>query len=240
MGRGTQRFGFGSLASRNPGHGTADVPHHVVLTRPFCIDAGEVSVLDYRRCVESGVCSLPDIGSRFGTYPAFSEAPVNMIDWTQAREFCRFVGKDLPTEAQWEWAATGGDQRLYPWGNDPPNCARADFTAGALKSPACDCGCNGGGPSAIGSHPDGDKIWPTGRIHDLAGNVWEWCVDNYVPYTAADAADPAQRTREDMLHVVRGGGWNRSHTGITTSFRGGAVVGYRRPGLGARCVRNPR
>jgi len=238
MGRGTVRYGFGTHSSGNRGHGIADAPHQVVLTRPFCMDQTEVTVAAYAQCVAEHGCTVPDYRTRWAVFPGKVDYPVNMVDWRQAKHYCDALGKSLPSEAQWEWAASGGDGRKWPWGDAPPTCEDADFTIGDLTSPACDCGCDGGGASPVGAHPRGDRQWPSGRIHDLAGNVWEWCLDNYAPYPSAPQTDPIFRTGEAEPHVVRGGGWNRSGAALTTSFRGTAVVEYQRPALGFRCVRN--
>src|SRR5262249_14013154 len=155
----------------------------------------------------------------------------------QATTYCEHIGKSLPTEAQWEWAATGGDGRTWPWGDEPPTCEHADFTAGILVSPGGDMGCHGGGTSRVGSHPAGDKTWPGGAIHDLAGNVWEWCLDAYLPYPTQSETDPVRRGTTGN-RVIRGGGWNRSARGLVSSFRGAAIVTYQVPALGFRCVRN--
>jgi formylglycine-generating enzyme required for sulfatase activity len=89
----------------------------------------------------------------------------------------------------------------------------------------------------VKAHPRGDKVWPSGVLHDLAGNVWEWCQDTYAPYAEADAVDPLVENPRSQIHVVRGGGWNRPSFGIQCAFRGAAVHTYEVPGLGFRCVR---
>jgi formylglycine-generating enzyme required for sulfatase activity len=216
-----------------------DAPHRVVLTRPFCLDATEVTVAAYAACVEAGACALPKQAGSVLNYPTKRDHPVNDVSWPKARAYCRWAGKDLPTEAQWEWAATGGDGRKWPWGDEEPTCEHADFTIGSLKSPSGNSGCHGGGTSPVGAHPAGDRVTPFGRIHDLAGNVWEWTLDSYRKYASEDATDPRVEDAEASLHVIRGGGWNRSVRGIMAAFRGAAVVGYEVPGLGFRCARNP-
>jgi formylglycine-generating enzyme required for sulfatase activity len=217
----------------------SDRPHQVVLTKPFCMDATEVTVEAYEACVNERGCTLPSRARRFMMYPSKKRHPVNVVDWKQARHFCQSLGKSLPTEAQWEWAATGGKPDRYPWGNEEPTCEHADYTAGPLSHPAGDHGCHGGGPSEVASHPKGDKVWPSGHIHDLSGNVWEWTLDNFSSFKEGTVTDPLVTTSEDLPHVVRGGGWNRSHTGILARFRGASRVDYQVPGLGFRCVRNP-
>jgi formylglycine-generating enzyme required for sulfatase activity len=238
MGKGSQPFAFGSRASGNGGRGVADAPHKVVLTKPFCIDATEVTSGAYRKCVDEKVCPVAVKPDRWATYKDKPDHPINMVDWNIGKTYCEFMKKSLPTEAQWEWAATGGDGRTWPWGEEDPSCERADFTQAILISPGGDSGCHGGGPSAVATHQKGDKTWPSGAIHDLAGNVWEWTLDSYEPYRGGPETDPLHDNRNIGNRVIRGGGWNRSGKGITTSFRGGAVQTYKVPGLGFRCVRN--
>jgi formylglycine-generating enzyme required for sulfatase activity len=240
MGRGKIPYGFGKLKGGAPGNGIADTPHKVVLTRPFCMDATEVTVRAIVRCVKEQGCKEPSIFDRWATYPKKLDYPVNMVEWHIAREYCEKQGQSLPTEAQWEWAATGGDGRDWPWGNETPTCEHADFTQGELPSPGGDAGCHGGGPSPVGTHTKGDRVLPTGRIHDLAGNVWEWTLDSYSRFTKDPQTDPVRLVEGDLTHVVKGGGWNRSHRGIMSWFRGAAIHTYKVPGLGFRCVRNPK
>ncbi len=218
--------------------GSADArAHRVVLTRPFCVDATEVTVASYEACVRVGACEVPRLWGVWINYPKKGRHPMNKVSWKQARSLCVHLGKDLPTEAQWEWAATGGDERKWAWGDEKPTCAHADFTPGVLTGPSSDDGCHGGGTSEVGTHAAGDRLWNGERVHDLSGNVWEWVLDNHAPYPAEAQRDPLVLPNEDGAHVVRGGGWNRSGRGITVRYRGVAPVGYRVPGLGFRCVR---
>lgn len=240
MGTGKASFGFGSRASKNAGSGRADTPHKVILTRPFCMDENEVTARAYEACVNDKGCKLPKISDPWLTYQRKPDMPENMIDWHRSKYYCEQFGKSLPTEAQWEWAATGGDGRKWPWGDEEPTCEHADFTMGSLVSPGGDSGCHGGGPSNVGTHPKGDRVWPTGHIHDLAGNVWEWCLDSYIPYPDKEETDPLPDQPMTPNRVLRGGGWNRSNRGIMSSFRGAAISTYTVPGLGFRCVRNPK
>ncbi|MEZ4301151.1 MAG: SUMF1/EgtB/PvdO family nonheme iron enzyme [Polyangiaceae bacterium] len=239
MGKGYLKSGTG--AHYGKGHfADSDAPHNVVLTKPFCMDENEVTVKMLKPCVEKGECKRPRVERRFVTYPDKEDYPVNSFSWPEAKAFCERTGKTLPTEAQWEWAADGGEGHTYPWGDEPASCERADYTPGILPTPSGDAGCHAGGPSKVGSHPAGDRVWPTGHLHDMAGNVWEWCLDNYKPYSGKDEVDPLHMESETAVHVVRGGGWNRSADGIRVSFRGGARYDYWVPGLGFRCVRNAK
>jgi formylglycine-generating enzyme required for sulfatase activity len=239
MGKGFTMHATGPVIGK--GHlARSDRPHRVVLTRPFCMDETEVTVVAYKECVDAGTCVPPKIAEIRANYPKKLDHPVNEVSWTKAKRFCETNGKSLPTEAQWEWAATGGDGRRWPWGNEfPESCELADFTIGPLISPGGDSGCHGGGTSPVKAHPRGNKIWPAGALYDMAGNVWEWCLDSYVPYAEGDAVDPLAVNPRSQNHVLRGGGWNRSARGIETAFRGAAISTYEVPATGFRCVRNP-
>src|SRR5574338_706593 len=91
--------------------------------------------------------------------------PINGVNWYQAKKYCEWKGKRLPTEAEWELAARGDDGRMFPWGNDTPTCNHVVSDS---------CGTSGTGP--VGSKPLGDS--PYG-LHDMGGNVLEWCSDYY-------------------------------------------------------------
>jgi formylglycine-generating enzyme required for sulfatase activity len=216
--------------------------HRVVLSHGFCMDANEVSVRAFSRCVDAGACKEPWPSDPFSMYPSKPDYPVNLVSWVKARAYCAWAGKRLPTEAEWEWAATGPTQTKYPWGNEPePSCEYVDYTKyGAPKWLAgADVGCGGGGPSPVGSHPKGDKVWPGGAIHDLAGNVWEWVEDSFAPLAKDTQTDPLFRSQSES-HVIRGGGWNRSYAAMVVTFRGAADVDYQVPALGFRCVRGEK
>jgi formylglycine-generating enzyme required for sulfatase activity len=216
--------------------------HRVVLTRAFCIEATEVTVRAYAACVDAKACRAPLSGDPFATYPRLLDHPVTMVSWLEARAYCAWSSKRLPTEAEWEWAAGGPTMTKYPWGDAPePSCDEVDFTKyGAPKwKPGGDVGCHGGGPSAVATHPKGDKLWPGGRIHDLAGNVYEWVEDSFETYKPNAVTDPVVHNA-GIVHPLRGGAWNRSYTAMEVTHRAASYETYKVPGIGVRCARDAR
>ena len=93
--------------------------HSVVITHGFCMDVGEVTVRQYTACVTEGACKEPWKADPYSMYPARLDYPVNLVSWPKAKQYCAWTGERLPTEAEWEWAATGPEQSKYPWGDEP-------------------------------------------------------------------------------------------------------------------------
>jgi gamma-glutamyl hercynylcysteine S-oxide synthase len=123
---------------------------------------------------------------------------VTGVSWWEARAYARFVNKELPTEAHWEYAARGTDERLYPWGDEPPTSDHATFAAGCepdeLRRRATPIYATCRGISPFG-------------VRDMAGNLFEWCLDNASLHYAWDITrrNPLYWTDECDDHVARGG-----------------------------------
>ncbi len=207
-------------------------PAHMVRLSAVAIDRYEVSNRRYAACVETGRCDPPVFPSsrRRNDYfenLAFADYPVIHVNWNQARIFCEFAGGRLPTEAEWEKAARGGDglPRTYPWGEEEPSCARTNM-GGA--------GSCVGDTDRAGRRPAGQS--PYG-VMNMAGNVWEWVLDWYDSeyYRESPPADP-QGPPKGRLKVMRGGGWLNGRDTLRTSCRRAELPSTRAQDVGFRCV----
>jgi sulfatase modifying factor 1 len=134
-------------------------PEVVTFDRPFWLDAYEVTVDRWRQCAAAGACRAID---------GEPGQPVRRITFEEAVEFCRFAGGAIPTQFEWQFAASGPGARRYPWGDTGAVCRRASW--GLSTGP---CAMGGDGPDIAGIHADGTS--PDG-IFDLAGGVAEWVV----------------------------------------------------------------
>jgi len=193
-------FWMGCDFTVDPLCGGSEFPYHPVYLDAFDIDRYEVTVLQYRECVEQGACSLPAADDYCNYAVAGREYhPVNCVSWDQANTYCAWAGKRLPTEAEWEKAARGTDDRLYPWGDATATCQYAVINDGGGD------GCGTDGTLPVGSRPAG--VSPYG-IHDLAGNVLEWVADwyDYSYYWESPASNPTGPDSTDE-RSARGSGW---------------------------------
>ena len=202
-------------------------PAHDVTVASFWLDTTEVTQAAYEECVAAKVCTPadPEILSTFGGLFRGSQKPVVGISWYAARDYCKWRGKRLPREAEFERAVRGNDGRRFPWGNEPPTKERTVFSANA--------------PEDVGTHPAGKG--PFGH-DDLAGNVWEWIEDDYDPfaYTRPTASEGKPGSCEEIIaaqNKLRAEGKqgftgsNPIPTDCEKSIRGGA---YNYPAQGLR------
>lgn len=146
-------------------------PQHKVYLDAFYIDKTEVTVGDYKKCVDAGVCKPPACySSRSWGKEGRENRPVDCVNWFKAKAYCEWAGKRLPTEAEWEKAARGTDGRKFPWGNEPASCTYAVMRTSRAE------GCGTANAWDVGSKPQGAS--PYGAL-DMVGNVAEWTADWY-------------------------------------------------------------
>lgn len=199
----------------------------MTLTRAYCIDRTEVTVLEYERCAKASACPTRK--------PSFAgdTLPMTNVSWHEARAACRFRGGRLPSEVEWEHAARGNDDRLYPWGSWKPDCPYADLWGEMWGN------CGTYGPSPVGTASKGGS--PFGAL-DMAGNVLEWVDDLWDGKSWRDVPllDPHRADDKALKHGVRGGSWDYDvvHS-LRVSDRGGYPSDLRDPTLGFRCAFDP-
>jgi formylglycine-generating enzyme required for sulfatase activity len=207
-------------------------PVHSVEVSAFRIDRTEVTNSRYRSCVQAGVCSPPALSNshqrpHYFDDPGYEDYPVIFVSWHQADQFCRFAQGRLPTEAEWEKAARGPapDMREYPWGNEVPDCTRANM--GGAKPCV-------GDTDQVGRRPAGAS--PYGVL-DMAGNVWEWVGDWYDPsyYLSSPARDP-QGPSAGTLKLMRGGCWESGASSLRVSCRKAELPRAWADNVGFRCA----
>lgn len=188
----------------------------------FYIDITEVTVDAYAACVNAGQCSAPggrerwqNEGCNWGE-SGKENHPINCVDWDQASAYCKWKGKRLPTEEEWEWAARGGSRATeFPWGNEEPS-TQLCWSGDRRRKGTC----------AVGSFPGGNS--PFG-IMDLAGNVQEWT--STIWYDGVNAPDKRVRT-------IRGGAFaNAVSNSVRAEYSHGNAMSNRGKGCGFRCAR---
>jgi formylglycine-generating enzyme required for sulfatase activity len=237
------------MGSDSDGQGD-ERPAHTVTLEAFWLDVTETTHAQYTECVKAGRCPAPDANtvSRFGGIFVAPNKPVTGISWDAAGEYCRFRGKRLPREAEFERAVRGDDGRRFPWGNERPTPERTVFHTNTTAE--------------VGTHPLGRG--PYGH-DDLAGNVWEWMEDLYDPfaYTRPGANRGIPGTCEEILRAqnqlrsegrqgytgsnpipnecersIRGGAYNYDADGLRSTNRVHHPGKFRLLMTGVRCAKS--
>lgn len=192
-------------------------PEEEVYVAPFWIDAYPVTVKEYSDYIAATKAPEPKYW-RDAQYNG-PDQPVIGITWQDAQRYAEWAGKRLPTEAQWEFAARGKENRTYPWGSLPADTTRCNF-ADYLSM-----------PSIVTMHEDGCT---PDKVYDLAGNVMEWTLDPFISYKKI-------RQEPDIIldaprRAVRGGCFNSPQEDLRTYVRRGVFPESQLPTVGFRCV----
>lgn len=208
-------------------------PVHTVILDVYWIDKTEVTNAMYRKCVLAGKCQEPNsigtwrdpISTTYFKDQEYENHPVVFVSWNDAKTYCTWADRRLPTEAEWEkaaiWDSILNEQRVYPWGNEF-NCKMGNYDDETLLDaslmPATSPNCDGFARSSpVGSFPEGAS--PYGAL-DMGGNVWEWVNDAFIetdpfsdtvvnyyaisPIYNPPGVDPVI----SEYRVMRGGSWN--------------------------------
>jgi formylglycine-generating enzyme required for sulfatase activity len=225
-----------------------EAPPHKVRISPLAVGRFEVTNEDYERFDPAHRKFRDGFSWR-------DREPVIYVSWVNAAQYCNWLSRQagltpvyqeqadqkskqrtwqadpaaegfrLPTEAEWEYAASGrGEGRKYPWGNQPPDATRGNMSDARELRPTADIhGEEAAGTMVVGSYPAGAS---RDGIMDLAGNVSEWCSDWFNPYFAEEQSDPISRTPSNY-RSIRGGSWGYYGLGQRCSDRE-----YNNPGYG--------
>ena len=210
-------------------------PAKNIFLKKFFIDVEEVTVSEYKQCVDAGICNYPYQGQDYTWEAEKSDnKPINGVNWFDALSYCNFVEKRLPTEAEWEKAASWSETRkqkfTFSIGKNATNltCTDANFRG-------IDENC----PNAIVEV----LAYPSeiNGTFQMGGNVWEWVQDWYDPNEYEQiiilTRNPTGPTN-GILKVNRGGGFLSNEAQLKTTFRGANSPSFRSPTLGFRCAKD--
>jgi len=217
-----------------------ELPQRKVFLDAFDIDKYEVTTVQFLKFVLA-TNRPPLIDWRYdgGNFQeSMAGHPVMHVSWFDADAYCRWAGKRLPTEAEWEKAARGDDGRIYPWGNQPAGLTRSNFGRSGLSGPVRDR------PERLMLYPPiisvdkyDNALSPYG-LYQMVGNVAEWVADWYDKdyYKSAPEKNPKGPVKGTQ-RAFRGGGWIDSTPTVRAAQRNGSDPDTRMNWLGFRCAK---
>ena len=220
-----------------------EVPKHSVTVDDFYIDRNLVTNTEFKNFTDANPEWRPDrIPSTLhnGNYlkhwrepeaiKAKAQHPVVNVSWYAAAAYCRWAGKRLPTEAEWEHAARGGLNGLFPWGDQPVDATRANFSGSGI-----------GTTSSVGHYP-GNRY----GLFDMAGNVWEFLADEWNSYPSTPQKNPVAGgnlflegpafLQVKTRRVIRGGSFDGAPVNLWVEYRDSHPPDGAREFVGFRCA----
>lgn len=220
-----------------------ELPKHSVTLNSFYIDKNLVTNAQFRVFIEANPEWQPGrIGSKLdnGNYLrqwktpdqplAMPDHPVVNVNWYAAEAYCKWVGKRLPSEAEWEYAARGGRDVLFSWGNEPADKSRANFAASEVKA-----------TTPVGSYP-ANKY----GVFDMGGNVWQFLLDEWKPYPSLSQKNPVAGGNRFLdatsflqvktRRVIRGGSFDGAPINLWVEYRDSHPPDGARDFVGFRCA----
>lgn len=202
-------------------------PMHSVYLDAFYIDKFEVTIGQYEKFLRSAKRKTPRYWEQVDPNGP-RDHPVIGVDWEDAQAYCEWVGKHLPTEAEWEKAAKGSDGRIYPWGNESPTANHGNFEQ---------C-CEWKGYKSLAEvtlHEEGKS--PYG-VYNMTGNVREWTRDWYdAEYYSKSPPSNPRGPESGVERVIRGGSWASSDEYLQVTNRDREQPNFQSATIGIRCVR---
>lgn len=228
--------GVFEMGSDDPKTNETNRPMHKVMVRAYKIDKYPVTQAQYARFIASRHYRLP-LNWDNGQIPrGMAMHPVTMVSWYNARDYCGWAGKRLPTEAEWEKAARGEDGRRWPWGNRMNPTFLNTYDRVGSTTPV--------EQYAQAASPYG--------VVDMAGNVQEWVADEFAAYPGSTASDQvfaakdidpnyqrgSEETEELIFRVMRGGSWKSDPFSTTTYHRNYSLPNYASDFYGFRCAKS--
>jgi formylglycine-generating enzyme required for sulfatase activity len=249
----------GNFTMGSPYGYPSERPVHTVYLDAFCIDKYEVTNAQFESFIDAGGYTNQAFWSAAGwtarwTYdwempyswatgefhsgPAWPNFPVVGLSWYEAEAYANFAGKRLPTEAEWEKAARGTDQRTYPWGNSI-DTSRANYSGSG--DPYGSSGCT----TPVGFYDGRLHLSPLFQTsnspsfhgaYDMAGNALEWVADWHGAYSAGQVSNPTGPLT-GSARTMRGGSWNTYADDLRSACRFVALPNVRHASIGFRCAR---
>ncbi len=206
-------------------------PAHPVYLDAYYMDRYEATGKDFEAYMDDQPKVHPTITGWYGrkVRPDMARRPVFGLTWKRCQNYCVWAGKRLPTEAEWERAARGRGDRIYPWGNELPDPSRSNF--GRCCFVMKGLVFNDVGNFKAGKTPN--------NIFDLAGNVAEWVFDWYDKnyYKVSPRKNP-KGPEKGKYHTIRGGAWNSLPGYLRSSARYGYDDAKDFYGIGCRCAKS--